>query len=493
MSEIRHSIRFLLGGKRQDITNFDPNRTLLDYLRSDARRMGTKEGCGEGDCGACTVVIGSLKDGHIHYEAVNACILFLPTLNGKLILTVEDISQPDGALHPVQQALVDLHGSQCGFCTPGFVMSMFAHLRSGGGDDLNSINDALAGNLCRCTGYGPIIEATRKALAQTANDHLAALEKDWDTRLNQLNHDAVALTWTCPHNGEVRHYHAPKTLTALADICAAHPDATLLAGGTDVGLWVTKQLRSLNDLIYLGDIADMTEIRDEKNHISLGAGVTFSDALPLLTKYFPDLGEVMRRIGSTQIRNRGTIGGNIANGSPIGDSLPVLIALNTEITLHSKNGPRQLPLEEYFIDYGTQDLRPGEFIASLRIPKLAQDQYFRAYKISKRFDQDISAVCAALCLTFDGNNVSSARIAFGGMAATPKRATEAEQALIGAIWSEGSITAAMTALERDFSPLSDMRASAAYRLQVAQNLLLKAYIERQSQQETRLVGQGACP
>ncbi|HEC00285.1 MAG TPA: xanthine dehydrogenase small subunit, partial [Sphingomonadales bacterium] len=252
-------------------------------------------------------------------------------------------------------------------------------------------------------------------------------------------------------------------------------------------------LRSLNDLIYLGDIADMTEIRDEKNHISLGAAVTFSDALPLLTKYFPDLGEVMRRIGSTQIRNRGTIGGNIANGSPIGDSLPVLIALNTEITLQSKNGPRQLPLEEYFIDYGTQDLRPGEFIASLRIPKLTQDQYFRAYKISKRFDQDISAVCAALCLTFEGDSITLARIAFGGMAATPKRATEAEQALIGTKWSEGSITAAMTALERDFSPLSDMRASAAYRLQVAQNLLRKAYIERQGQQETRLVGQGACP
>lgn len=485
-----NTIRFLLGGERQDITNVDPSKTLLDYLRYDKARTGTKEGCGEGDCGACTVVVGSVKNGVLKFDAVNACILFLPMLDGKLILTVEDLASPGGRLHPVQQAMADLHGSQCGFCTPGFVMSIYAHLRSGGARDLDSINTALVGNLCRCTGYGPIIDATRKALTETLNDHLTALEENWVRELEALaNPKTLELSWSCPHRGTTKKYYAPKTTEALATLMADHPNATLLAGGTDVGLWVTKQLRDLPCLIYLGQIVELEKISENKDHISLGAGATYADALPILGHHFPDLGEVIRRIGSTQIRNSGTIGGNVANGSPIGDSLPLLIALNTTVILQSVKGVRSLPLEDYFIAYGHQERRPDEFVAALEIPYLEQDQHFRAFKISKRFDQDISAVCAAFAITLDKGLVRTARIAYGGMAATPARASLTEKTLIGAPWTEKTIHAATAALETDYHPIGDMRSSAEYRMKVAQNLLLKCFVEHQEPQATtRLVG-----
>ncbi len=485
-----NNITFLLGGRKQEIENFDPNRTLLDFLREDRARTGTKEGCAEGDCGACTVVIGSLKDGRITYQAVNACIIFLPTLDGKLILTVEDLIQPDGSLHPVQQALVELHASQCGFCTPGFVMAIFAHIRSGGNTDIDSINDALAGNLCRCTGYGPIIDATRRAIAETADDHLCALEKDWAGQLEHMaRRGPLTLQWACPDTGHIRHYHAPKDLKELSGTYAAHPSATLLAGGTDVGLWVTKQLRSLDHIIYLGRVGEMARIVENDNIIEIGAAVTFAEALPVLTRNFPDFGEVIRRIGSSQIRNRATIGGNIANGSPIGDSMPGLIALNTELVLQSVRGGRQMPLEDYFIAYGRQDRKAGEFITAIRIPALTEGQYFRNYKISKRFDQDISAVCGAILVTLDNDRISHARIAFGGVAPTPIRAIRAEKSLTGAPWNEKTIEKAMDELTYDISPISDMRASAGYRLKVAQNLLMKAFLEYDSPTSlTRLVG-----
>ena len=369
---------------------------------------------------------------------------------------------------------------------------MFAHIRSGGSSDLASINDALIGNLCRCTGYGPIIEATRQALAVTTDDHLAALEAGWAQQLRALaSADTLEIAWTCPETGRKRQYFAPKNMMALAELRARYPEATLLAGGTDVGLWVTKQLRSLDNMVYLGQVADMAQITEGESHIELGAAITFTDAHEVLTRHFPDLGEVVRRFGSTQIRNSATIGGNIANGSPIGDSMPILIALKTELTLLSSQGERQIPLEDFFIDYGKQDLKPGEFVAGIRIPYLAADQYFRAYKISKRFDQDISAVCGALSITLSGDTVTSARIAYGGMASTPKRALQAEQMLTDEIWSEGTVQAAMTALETDFSPISDMRASATYRLKVAQNLLMKAYVESaEPKASTRLIGAG---
>jgi len=472
------------------MADVDPNRTLLDYLRYEARRTGTKEGCGEGDCGACSVVIGSLKGGALHFEAVNACIVFLPTLDGKLILTVEDLVRPDGTLHAVQQATADLQGSQCGFCTPGFVMTIFAYIRSGGGPDLDQINEALAGNLCRCTGYGPLIDAVRQAISEHADDTLLALEEDWKKQLvHMARPSTMSLSWTCPDTGDIRHYSAPKTKAALAEIFAAHPDAILLAGGTDVGLWVTKQLRHLDRVIYLGQITEMAQISENKDHLEIGAGVSFANALPVLAKYYPDLGEVIRRLGSTQIRNRATIGGNIANGSPIGDSMPVLIALRAEIILQSVNGCRRLPLENYFIRYGKQNRAMGEFIAAIHIPYLARDQHFRAYKISKRFDQDISAVCGAISVTLKDGVITSARLAFGGVAATPRRARLTEKALIGAKWQEKSLRAAMSVLAKDITPISDMRASAAYRLKVAQNMLLKAYIEYSTPNaETRLVG-----
>ncbi|WP_339860586.1 xanthine dehydrogenase small subunit [Paremcibacter congregatus] len=487
------SIHFLLGGKRKDITNIDPSTSLLDYLRYHRARTGTKEGCGEGDCGACTVVVGSLKNGKLYFEAVNACILFLPTLDGKLILTVEDLVSPEGRLHPVQQAMADLHGSQCGFCTPGFVMSIYAHLRSGGGQDLDSINNALVGNLCRCTGYGPIIDATRQVLSETLDDHLSALEADWIRELEDMTTaDTLALSWTCSHTGAVKKYFAPKTADALAELMATYPDETLLAGGTDVGLWVTKQLRDLPCLIYLGQIVDLKQISESKDLITIGAGVSYAEALPALNPHFPDLGEVIRRIGSTQIRNSGTLGGNIANGSPIGDSSPLLIALDSTLVLQSAKGVRRLPLEEYFIAYGKQDLRAGEFVAAIEVPKLDKDQHFRAFKISKRFDQDISAVCAAFNITLEKGLVSNARIAYGGMAATPARAMLTEKVLIGAPWTISTIEAAMVALETDFRPIGDMRSSADYRMKVAQNLLLKCYHEQTTPDATtRLVGHNA--
>ncbi len=487
------NITLLLGGRPHEVINFDPTRTLLDYLRYDAARTGTKEGCGEGDCGACTVVIGTLKEGKLHFEAVNSCIIFLPTLDGKLLLTVEDLVQPDGSLHIIQRAIADLQASQCGFCTPGFVMSIFAHIRSGGGADLASINDALAGNLCRCTGYGPIIEAVRHSISAQVEDHLTALEETWIKQLAAMSSpDTLSLSWACPDTGNERHYSAPKTTAALTALYAAHPEATLLAGGTDVGLWVTKQLRSLDRLIYLGHITELARITKSKTHIEIGAGVTFADALPILSTHFPDLGEVIRRLGSAQIRNRATIGGNIANGSPIGDSMPVLIALNTELTLQSASGLRHIPLEDYFISYGKQDRAAGEFVAAIRIPILKADQYFRAYKISKRFDQDISSVCGAISVTLNDGIISSARIAYGGVAATPLRAIATENTLIGAKWNETTIQSAMSALENDISPISDMRATADYRLKVARNILLKAYIEYDTPlSQTRLTGDGA--
>ncbi|MCF6216217.1 MAG: xanthine dehydrogenase small subunit [Emcibacter sp.] len=487
------NITLLLGGQPHEVINFDPTRTLLDYLRYDSARTGTKEGCGEGDCGACTVVIGTLKDGKLRFEAVNSCIIFLPTLDGKLLLTVEDLVHPDGSLHVIQRVIADLQGSQCGFCTPGFVMAIFAHIRSGGGAGLASINDALVGNLCRCTGYGPIIEAVRRAISEQVDDHLTALEETWIKQLAAMSSpDTLSLSWICPDTGKERHYSAPKTTAALTALYAAYPEATLLAGGTDVGLWVTKQLQSLNRLIYLGHITELSQITQSKTHIEIGAGVTFADAQPILSAHFPDLGEVIRRLGSSQIRNRATIGGNIANGSPIGDSMPVLIALNTELALQSVKGLRRIPLEDYFISYGRQDRIAGEFVAAIRIPLPKPDQYFRAYKISKRFDQDISAVCGAISVTLDDGLISSARVAYGGVAATPIRALNTENTLIGAKWNERTIQSAMSALKNDLSPISDMRASADYRLKVARNILFKAYIEYDTPlSQTRLIGDGA--
>jgi xanthine dehydrogenase small subunit len=479
------TIRFLLNGETREVAGADPTRTVLEWLREDARRTGTKEGCAEGDCGACTVVLGEMTQGAVRWRAVNACILFLPVLDGRAIITVEGLSS-DGALHPVQRAMVEAHGSQCGFCTPGFIMTLTALWLNGGEQDPARINDALAGNLCRCTGYGPIIAAAQ-AMGGRAD---ASADAETADRLKALRREAMLeLDFTDRFSGARRRYLAPRSADELAQALTSHPGATVLAGGTDVGLWVTKQHRSLDVVVSLNEAADLRAISETDDAIEIGAGARYSDVYGRLSESWPDFGEVLRRLGSTLIRNSGTIGGNIANGSPIGDSPPLLIALGASLTLRRGNVIREMPLEDYFLAYGKQDRRPGEFVLSVTIPKPAPGSVFKAWKISKRFDQDISALCGAFHLTMDGERVVRARIAFGGMAATPKRAAACETALTGQLFDEATLEQALAALDSDFTPISDMRASADYRAAAARGLLRKLCLELQGE-PIRLVGVG---
>ena len=477
------AIRFLLGNEERRLDDVDPNLTVLRYLREVEGLCGTKEGCAEGDCGACTVALGEAVDGGLRYRAVNSCIQFVPTLDGKQLVTVEHLRSPDGALHPVQQAFVESHASQCGFCTPGFVMSLFVLHHEGGTPDRQRIDDTLAGNLCRCTGYGPIIEAARRmAPAAESGPPLGG-----ETVMSRLQ--AMQSGDTLAFEARGQRYFAPKTADALAEILLAHPEACLVAGGTDVGLWVTKGHRRLDPLIYLGEVAELKELKVEKDRLEIGAAVTYEEAHAAIGQAYPDFGEVIRRLGSRQIRNAGTIGGNVANGSPIGDSPPPLIALGATVALRRGQERRSLPLEDFFIDYGKQDRRPGEFVEKIVLPRHGPDLLFRSYKVAKRFDQDITAVLGAFSLRLDDGQVAEVRICYGGMAATPKRAPQCEAALTGQPWTAATLERGRAALARDYSPMTDHRASADYRLRVARNLLTRLYYETaEPEVETRLVG-----
>jgi xanthine dehydrogenase small subunit len=475
-------IRFLLGHEPRELRDFDPTMTVLNYLRQVERRCGTKEGCAEGDCGACTVVLGEFADGRIRYRAVNACIQFLPTIDGKQLITVEQLRDDDGRLHPVQQALVDAHGSQCGFCTPGFVMSLFALFHERTRPDRGEINDALAGNLCRCTGYGPIVTAAERMYGSPRNDRYTAAQAATLANLGRLQNGE-----TITAGGASSRYFAPTRVDELARLLSEHPTATLLAGGTDVGLWVTKQHRRLDPIIYVGNVAEMQRIDVTATHIGIGAAVTYADLHELIDHHDPDFGELIRRLGSTQIRNAGTMGGNVANGSPIGDSPPPLIALGATLVLRAAVGRREMPLEDYFIAYGKQDRRPGEFVELIRLPLPQSGWQFHCYKISKRFDQDITATLGAFNVKLANGIVEDVRIAFGGMAPTPKRALACEAALKGRPWTRATIAEGQLALRGDYTPISDMRASKAYRSLVAEKLLLKFFIET-TEAETRVVG-----
>jgi xanthine dehydrogenase small subunit len=480
---MRDTLRFLLGDELIEIAACDPTLTVLDWLRLDRRLTGSKEGCAEGDCGACTVVVGRLDRGRLRYEAINACIRFLPTLDGCQVLTVEHLKGPDGSLHPVQQAMVDCHGSQCGFCTPGIVMSLFALWLNEDAPSVARIEDALAGNLCRCTGYEPIIAAAQRMYAGDGN------RPDPETitaRLRALADDATLALY-----GPGGHFFAPATIGELADLVAAHPQATLVAGATDVGLWVTKGMRRLDPVIFLGRVTALREIADRGDHLVFGAMATHAEVRPVLASLSPQLDELMRRFGGEQVRNAGTIGGNIANGSPIGDLPPALIALGATLVLRRGGEQRQIPLENFFLDYRKQDRREGEFVEAVIVPRPGPDALIHVSKISKRFDEDISAVCGAFLLRLDSaGRIAEARLAYGGMAGTPKRAATAEAALTGRHWDEAAVNAAIAALASDFTPLSDMRASAGYRLTVAGNLLLRFLIETtQPDVETRVAGQ----
>lgn len=442
------SIAFLLNGTPVRIEGEAPTRTLLDWLREVRGLAGTKEGCNEGDCGACTVMVTD-KSGS---RALNACILFLPQLHGKAVRTVEGISGPSGEMHPVQEAMVAHHGSQCGFCTPGFVVSMaVAHLNGATDHD-----DQLAGNLCRCTGYAPIIRAAEAAAGEAVPEWMVS------------DREAV-VGFPAGEAGVFR----PADSDALAEWYLANPDAVLVAGATDVGLWVTKQLRDLAPVAFLGGVEDLKGVEVQGGQLHVGACVTISALRDAVAERLPSFGELLRRYASVQVRNAATIGGNIANGSPIGDGPPALIALGATLHLRRGDEMRAMALEDFFLDYRKQDRRPGEFVAGVSFPEFAPA--LRCYKISKRFDQDISAVCGCFNVAVEAGVVTQARIAFGGMAGVPKRASLTEAALVGKAWTEATVDAAAAAMAGDFAPLSDMRASSAYRMLTAQNLLRRYF------------------
>jgi xanthine dehydrogenase small subunit len=467
-------IVFFLNGRKEAVSGVATTLTLMNYLRRNKRLTGTKEGCAEGDCGACTVIIGELTGDGVHYRAVNACILFVPMLHQKLVLTVECLQGPGGELHPVQQAMVECHGSQCGFCTPGFIMSLYGLYLSEPYRDAQRVNDVLAGNLCRCTGYGPIAEAAERMYSFP--------RPPWDAqrrasdRANLLSiRDGATLGYS--HEGST--FFAPADKDEFCQLYSANPDAAIVSGATDVGLWVTKQRRPLPKMVYTGRIGDMKQIETANGILRIGAGATWAEAKKALGSYWPSFEELVRRFGSEQVRNSGTVGGNVANGSPIGDGPPALIALGAQAVLRKDTASRTLPLEDFFIAYGKQDRAPGEIVEAIEVPLSTPAGDLRCYKISKRFDQDISAVCGCFNIRLGDGRVESARICFGGMAATPKRAFAVENFLTGSAWTLATAERAAAGFETDYGPISDMRASASYRMKIAKNLLLRYFHERQ--------------
>jgi len=468
----RADIRFLLNDAPVSLAGVGASDTLLDHLRLERRMTGTKEGCAEGDCGACTVLIGRLRDGALRYEPVNACIRFMASLDGCHVVTVEHLRGADGGLHPVQRAMVAHHGSQCGFCTPGIVMALYALWMETPAPDVEQVETALQGNLCRCTGYAPIIRAAMAISGDPAADPLVTERERAAAHLAGLADGARVDT------GVADRAILPADVDDLADFLGEHPDATIIAGATDAGLWVTKHLRDIAPAVFIGHLEALRRITEGPQGIRIGAGASYTDCAPVLARQYPHMAEYWDRIAGWQVRNMGTIGGNIANGSPIGDTPPAFIALGTRVVLRRGSERRTMPLEDFFIEYGKQDRAPGEFVEAVEIPPSAPNTHHAAYKISKRRHDDISAVAAAFSVTVEQGRVVAARLAFGGMAGVPKRASHAEAALIGAEWSEGALLAAAAELPRDFTPLSDWRASAEYRMIVAKNLFRRFWLEK---------------
>ena len=476
-------IQFLVNQELRNEHALDPNMTVLQYLREHLGKSGTKEGCASGDCGACTVVVGELEeDGQsLRYRSLNSCLTFVSSLHGKQLISVEGLKH-QGELHSVQKAMADCHGSQCGFCTPGFVMSLFALQKNSNGADTQQAQEALAGNLCRCTGYLPILAAAEQSCATPCRDQFDAQQAQTIARLK-----AIAPSETGELNSGDKRCLVPLTVADLADLYSSHPEARLLAGGTDLALEVTQFHKTLPVMIYVGNVAELKRIDKTATHLEIGAATPLTDCYGALSDEYADFGALLHRFASLQIRNQGTLGGNIGNASPIGDSPPLLIALDAQVVLRQGQRQRVLPLEDYFIDYRITARQDSEFIEKIIVPRASNDWTFRAYKVSKRLDDDISAVCAAFNLSIENGVVSGVRIAFGGMAAIPKRARACEAALRGKPWNQATLERACQALGEDFSPLSDFRASKEYRLLTAQNLLRKYFIELQSPHiETRV-------
>ena len=522
MTTPNRPLRFIHRGQPKVLHHVPPDRTLLEVLREDLCATGTKEGCGEGDCGACTVVLGEVRNGKVHYSAVNSCIRLAHSMDGMALWTVEDLAEdpliepvgtatarPTGVtgLHPAQEALVQCHGSQCGFCTPGFVMSLFGmyqnHVVPGltctpvslstgeatapGGDPAAIVRqtqpitrelavEALSGNLCRCTGYRPILDAAQ---------HMSTLPP---VQVNEavLLQKLELLAQSAPAQEANFSYISPTTLPSLLAARAAHPDAQVVAGCTDVGLWVTKQHTQFNHILDVTRSAEMRLVAQHADHLALGAAVTLTDALAALAAQWPQLHRFATRFAGLPVRNSGTLGGNVANGSPIGDSMPLLIALRAQVVLASTRGERTLALEDLYTGYRQNAMAPDELLVHILVPRPADTEKLAVYKVSKRFDDDISAVCLALNLDIAGGVVQRARIGAGGVAATPARARQAEAALQGQPWTEATVQRAALALQAEFSPISDMRASGAYRSAVLGNLLQRYWLESQGQQAASL-------
>ncbi|GBR10764.1 xanthine dehydrogenase small subunit [Acetobacter oeni] len=492
---MRDTIRFWLGDEYIVLDDVPPAMTALDWLREKRGRTGTKEGCNEGDCGACTIITvrrntSATGTEDLAWSAVNACIQFLPMLDGAQVYTVEDLRAPSGALHPVQTAMVEQHGSQCGFCTPGFVMSMVAfrkraETKNGPVTDTD-IDDALAGNLCRCTGYAPIIRAMRQAL-NAGPDRFDAETAKIIRRLAEMESGAGVSIST-----DAGRLTIPASTDELAATLHADPAARIVAGATDVGLWVTKLGRTLTHIVFIGRIPELRHIETTAEGVTIGAAITWSEAEAPLCAIQPEMRDTFRRVAACPVRNSATLCGNIANGSPIGDGPPLLIAANAELLLRKGDQKRRISLEKFFIEYGVQDRAPDEFIEAVFVPAPKEGTLFRGYKISKRFDQDISAVMAGFSLTLRDGCIRTARLAFGGMAAIPKRAAAAEAALTGRPWDEAALAAARDAISQDFTPLSDLRASAWYRLEVARNLLTRFHAETAGPEPVRLSVRTSC-
>jgi xanthine dehydrogenase small subunit len=459
----------LLNGKPVSEDGAPPSMTVLDWLRTRAHLTGTKEGCAEGDCGACSIVLGRRTDGSLQYRAVNSCLMMLPQIDNCAVLTAEGLAAADGTLHPVQQALVDADATQCGFCTPGFVMAMFAFHHGGEPADDAVIHEALAGNLCRCTGYRPIVAACRRIARGPADRFVAE---------RAATVDALAALPACTqYRYGAQVFHVPRSLHALFAAMARFPDATLLAGGTDLGLRVSKDREALPVVISVGAVRELRGIKTDADAIEIGGAVTYTDALPHLDRHFPSFGALVRRIGSRQIRNLGTIAGNLATASPIGDTIPCLIALDATVTLASRAGKRVLPVESFITGYRKSALAAGEVIAAIRIPLLAAGEDFATYKVCKRFDQDISTVVAAFRLEGRGGKVAELRAAYGGMAARAMRAGSIEGSVKGRPWAPAWLADIEVLLTRDFTPIADHRGGAAYRLRAAAGLLRRFQLE----------------
>ena len=468
-------LTFVHRGQLVTLSHVPPDRTLLELLREDLGLTGTKEGCGEGDCGACTVVLGDAVHGRVRYQAVNACIRLAHSLNGMALWTVQDLAQADGTLHPAQQALLQCHGSQCGFCTPGFAMSMFAlyqnNVCQGRPVSRALAQEALSGNLCRCTGYRPILDAAQQM------GSLPPVQVDEAELLQKL--ELAALASVSPEADWI--YIAPTTQAELLAARAAYPQAQVVAGATDVGLWITKQHRQFAQVLDVTRAAELRRIEEDGAGLRIGAAVTLTDAFAALQRQWPQLQRFAARFAGLPVRNAGTLGGNVANGSPIGDSMPLLIALRAQVVLASMRGERTLALEDLYTGYRQTALAPDELLVRIVVPRPAPEGLLRAYKVSKRWDDDISAVCLALHLDIADGVVRRASIGAGGVAATPARARETEALLTGQPWTETLAQRAGEALQAEFTPISDMRASGAYRRTVLAGLMRRYWLESQGQ------------